>query len=85
MSDRLFNKVSKKKNINKKYKQKIICNNKMLTKTSICNKGLVMLQWNAKGLRSMGHGEELKKFVTDLNNKIIYCLYSRPWINNITP
>ena len=88
MSNRLINKGSKNKNINKNMKNinndsvnninittSNNWNNKMLTKTIICNKGLVMLQWNAKGLRSMGHGDELKKFVTDLNNKIyIVCI-----------
>ena len=61
MSDRLFNKVNKKKNINK------IINKKLFV--------IIKLVFVIKVLRSMGHGEELKKFVTDLNNKIyIVCI-----------
>ena len=96
MSNRLINKVSKKKNISKNINNDSAnninittsnnCNNKRLTKTNIiCNKGLVILQWNAKGLSTMGHGDELNKFVTDLNNKIDIVCIQEIWINNINP
>ena len=95
MSDMLINKVSKKKYISKNINNVSAnnnnitsnnCNNKRLTESNIiCNKGLVILQWNAKGLRSMGHGDELKKFVTDLNNKIDIVCIQETLINNITP
>ena len=59
------------------------CNNKKLNKINInYSKGLVILQWNAKGLRH--HGEKLKRFVTDLNNKIYIVCIQETWINNIT-
>ena len=49
------------------------------TKSIINNKGLIMLEWNASGLTSMGHGDEIKAFLINSSVTIGIVCIQQTW------
>ena len=46
------------------------------------NKGLIILQWNACGLKSMGRGDELKAFLNNWPMPIDIVCIQETWLLN---
>ena len=52
------------------------------TNIRINNKGFTILQWNACGLTSMGHGDELKAFISNSTIIIDIICVQETWLFN---